>query len=95
MKVHECTLRASAHMLKLGEKIGLPMPINRAVYELAKERFGPNFQPMTKKERYLQSKKELNVIFRAELSLSFSHFGCKLAMRLSPTEALLKTFLES
>ena len=40
----------NGYMLKLAKKVGLPMPINQTVYEIAKERFGPKFQPMTEKE---------------------------------------------
>ncbi len=40
----------NGYMLTLAKKAGLSMPINQAVYEIAKERFGPNFQPMTKRE---------------------------------------------
>ncbi|MGA2386178.1 MAG: 2-dehydropantoate 2-reductase [Candidatus Bathyarchaeia archaeon] len=40
----------NGYMLSLAQKAGIPMPINRAVYELAKERFGPDFQPMPEAE---------------------------------------------
>jgi 2-dehydropantoate 2-reductase len=40
----------NGYMLKLAQKVGVPMPINQTVYEIAKERFGPDFQPMTEKE---------------------------------------------
>jgi len=36
--------------LTLAQKAGVPMPINQTIYEIAKERFGPDFQPMTEKE---------------------------------------------
>jgi len=37
----------NGYMLNLAQKAGLSMPINKAIYEIAKERFGPHFQPMT------------------------------------------------
>jgi hypothetical protein len=37
-------------MLTLAQKAGLIMPINQTVYEIAKERFGADFQPMTEME---------------------------------------------
>jgi hypothetical protein len=37
-------------MLSLAQKVGVPMPINQTIYEIAKERFGPGFQPMAEKE---------------------------------------------
>ena len=40
----------NGYMLSLAKKAGVPMPINQTIYEIAKERFGPNFQPMTEKE---------------------------------------------
>ena len=40
----------NGYMLTLARKVGIPMPINQAVYEIAKERFGPNFKPMPEKE---------------------------------------------
>jgi 2-dehydropantoate 2-reductase len=33
-------------MLELARKVNVPMPINQAIYEIAKERFGPNFKPI-------------------------------------------------
>lgn len=40
----------NGYMLTLAQKVGVPMPINQTVYEIAKERFGPDFQPITEKE---------------------------------------------
>ena len=40
----------NGYMLSLAQKAGVPMPINQTIYEIAKERFGPNFQPMAEKE---------------------------------------------
>jgi len=40
----------NGYMLNLAQKAGLHMPINQAVYEIAKEHFGPHFQPMTEAE---------------------------------------------
>ena len=37
-------------MLSLAQKVGVPMPINQIIYEIAKERFGPGFQPMAVNE---------------------------------------------
>jgi 2-dehydropantoate 2-reductase len=36
----------SGYMLKLARKVGVPMPINQAIYEIAEEQFGPGFQPI-------------------------------------------------
>ena len=36
----------SGYMLKLARKVGVPMPINQAIYEIAKEQFGPGFKPI-------------------------------------------------
>jgi hypothetical protein len=33
-------------MLELARKVGVPMPINQAIYEIAKEQFGPGFRPI-------------------------------------------------
>ena len=40
----------NGYMLALAKKAGLPMPINQTIYEIAKERFGPDFQPLTETE---------------------------------------------
>jgi 2-dehydropantoate 2-reductase len=40
----------NGYMLSLAKKAGVPMPINQTIYEIAKERFGPNFKPMAEKE---------------------------------------------
>ena len=37
----------NGYMLNLAQKVGLSMPINQAIYEMAKECFGSHFQPMT------------------------------------------------
>ena len=47
------------YMLTLANKVGLQMPINQAIYEIAKDRFGPNFQPMTEKELLATIQKKL------------------------------------
>jgi 2-dehydropantoate 2-reductase len=36
----------NGYMLELAKKVGVAMPINRAIYEIAKERFRSNFKPM-------------------------------------------------
>ncbi len=36
----------SGYMLELAHKVGVPMPINRAIYEIAKEQFCPGFRPI-------------------------------------------------
>ena len=36
----------NGHMLELAQSVGVPMPINRAIYEIAKERFCPGFEPI-------------------------------------------------
>jgi 2-dehydropantoate 2-reductase len=49
----------NGYMLTLAQKAGLPMPINQAIYEIAKERFGPDFQPMTETELLAAIQKRL------------------------------------
>jgi 2-dehydropantoate 2-reductase len=49
----------NGYMLNLAQKAGLPMPINQAIYEIAKERFGPHFQPMTETELLAAIQKRL------------------------------------
>jgi 2-dehydropantoate 2-reductase len=49
----------NGYMLNLAQKAGLPMPINQAIYEIAKERFGPHFQPMTETELFAAIQKRL------------------------------------
>jgi 2-dehydropantoate 2-reductase len=36
----------SGYMLELAHKVGVPMPINQAIYEIAKEQFCPGFTPI-------------------------------------------------
>ena len=36
----------SGYMLELARKVGVPMPINQAIYEIAKEQFCPSFRPI-------------------------------------------------
>jgi 2-dehydropantoate 2-reductase len=36
----------NGYMLGLAHRAGVPMPINQAIYEIAKERFGPGFEPI-------------------------------------------------
>ncbi len=36
----------SGYMLELASNVGVPMPINQAIYEIAKEQFGPGFRPI-------------------------------------------------
>jgi 2-dehydropantoate 2-reductase len=36
----------SGYMLELASNVGVPMPINQAIYEIAKEQFGPSFRPI-------------------------------------------------
>jgi 2-dehydropantoate 2-reductase len=36
----------SGYMLELACKVGVPMPINQAIYEIAKEQFRPDFRPI-------------------------------------------------
>jgi ketopantoate reductase len=49
----------NGYVLTLAKKAGLPMPINQAIYEIAKERFGPHFQPMTETELLAAIQKRL------------------------------------
>ena len=50
----------NGYMLTLAQKVGVPMPINQTIYEIAKERFGPDFQPMTETELWTAIKNRLN-----------------------------------
>jgi 2-dehydropantoate 2-reductase len=36
----------NGHMLELARRVGVPMPINQAIYEIAKERFCSGFKPI-------------------------------------------------
>ncbi|MFB3888348.1 MAG: ketopantoate reductase family protein [Candidatus Bathyarchaeia archaeon] len=36
----------NGYMLTLARKVGVPMPINQVIYDIAKERFRPDFQPI-------------------------------------------------
>jgi len=49
----------NGYMLKLAKKVRIAMPINQAIYEIAKERVGPNFQPMNRKELLSEIHKRL------------------------------------
>jgi len=40
----------NGYMLELARKFGVPMPINQSVYDIAKERFGANFKPISEIE---------------------------------------------
>lgn len=36
----------NGHMLEIARRVGVPMPINQAIYEIAKEKFRPGFEPL-------------------------------------------------
>jgi 2-dehydropantoate 2-reductase len=40
----------NGYMLDLAKRVGFPTPINQIIYEVARERFGPNFQPISEQE---------------------------------------------
>ncbi len=40
----------NGYMLDLAKTVGVPMPINQTIYDLAKERFGPSFEPIPETE---------------------------------------------
>jgi len=40
----------NGYMLDLARRTGFPTPINETIYEVAKERFGPDFQPVSEQE---------------------------------------------
>ncbi len=40
----------NGYMLNLSQQKGFPTPINETIYEVAKKRFGPNFQPLSEQE---------------------------------------------
>ena len=50
----------NGYMLTLAQKAGVPMPINQTIYEIAKERFGPDFQPITEKELWIAIQNRIN-----------------------------------
>jgi hypothetical protein len=37
-------------MLDLARRVGFSTPINETIYSVAKERFGPDFQPISEQE---------------------------------------------
>lgn len=43
----------NGYMLSLARRVGFPTPINETVYAVAKERFGPNFQPISEQELWV------------------------------------------
>jgi len=49
----------NGYMLSLSKKAGVSMPINQAIYEIAKERFDPNFKPMTQKQLWTEIQNRL------------------------------------
>lgn len=52
----------NGYMLSLAQKVGVPMPINQTIYEIAKKRFGPDFEPMTQKELWATIQNRVNSI---------------------------------
>ena len=40
----------NGYMLNLARRTGFPTPINETIYDVAKERFGPDFQPISEQE---------------------------------------------
>jgi 2-dehydropantoate 2-reductase len=40
----------NGYMLDLARRVGFPTPINETIYEVAKDRFGPDFQPISAQE---------------------------------------------
>lgn len=48
----------NGYMLSLASQVGFSMPINEAIYEMAKERFGPDFQPVTETELWAAIQKK-------------------------------------
>ena len=40
----------NGYMLDLAWRIAFPTPINETIYEVAKERFGPDFQPISEQD---------------------------------------------
>jgi hypothetical protein len=38
------------YMLDLARRMAYPTPINKTIYEVAKERFGPDFQPISEQD---------------------------------------------
>ncbi len=57
----------SGYMLKLASNVGVPMPINQAIYEIAKEQFCPGFRPIPEIDLWeMINNKILNEKSRAE-----------------------------
>jgi len=48
----------NGYMLDLARRIKFPTPINETVYEVAKERLGPNFQPVSEQELWSMIKQK-------------------------------------
>lgn len=50
----------NGYMLNLARQIDFPTPINKTVYEVAKERFAPNFKPVSEQELWNMIKASLS-----------------------------------
>jgi hypothetical protein len=49
----------TGYIVRLADRHGVPAPYNRTIYRLAKERFGPGFQPMRCEDLLAEVEKEL------------------------------------
>jgi len=56
----------NGYMLDLARRQGLPTPINETIYEVAKERFGPDFQPISEQELWGMIEQKARGMARAE-----------------------------
>ena len=52
----------NGYMLDLARRVGFPTPINETIYEKAKERFGPNFQPISEQELWNAIKQKIRSV---------------------------------
>jgi ketopantoate reductase len=49
----------NGYMLDLAKRTSFPTPINETIYEVAKERFGPDFQPISEQDLWDRIKVKL------------------------------------
>jgi ketopantoate reductase len=49
----------NGYMLDLARRTAFPTPINQTIYDVAKERLGPNFQPISEQDLWDMIKSKL------------------------------------
>jgi hypothetical protein len=52
----------NGYMLDLARRTGFPTPINETIYEVAKDRLGPNFRPISEQELWGMIKQKARAI---------------------------------